>query len=333
MQNSKFSAGRSWLFVFRDILRYIIRLNFFSQQKWEAKCFGRNRRWVTIRFMVGSKLGTAWKVSKYRVISGSYFPVFTPSTGKYEPEITPYFNTFHVVLHSSHSHQSIKDVRRTSRTVSVLEHPLIEGKRLFWLDSFIYERKERSSLPEDESSQYEIIGNTEPLERRCSDRVCSWSNFCDIKHTSCPCKRVSMAANISTTSELPKYTPPNNKTKSKNEGKIEGISNNFWHLRKIVRNFERNSSQRRCKRHFWYICCKWATAFWCKQTKFWQDRNYEHIKPLSNKSVLRQLIMTIFCQHTTTLFKQYEWPCSYTTISFLDGKSHRFLKVPCKKSI
>ena len=40
---------------------------------------------------------TAWKVSKYGVISGSYFPVFSPNTGKYGPEITPYLNTFHAV--------------------------------------------------------------------------------------------------------------------------------------------------------------------------------------------------------------------------------------------
>ena len=33
---------------------------------------------------------TAWKVSKYGVISGPYFPVF-------RPEITPYLDTFHVV--------------------------------------------------------------------------------------------------------------------------------------------------------------------------------------------------------------------------------------------
>ena len=29
---------------------------------------------------------TAWKVSKYRVFSGPYFPVFSPNTGKYGPE-------------------------------------------------------------------------------------------------------------------------------------------------------------------------------------------------------------------------------------------------------
>ena len=35
---------------------------------------------------------TAWKVSKYGVISGPYFPGL--NTGKYGPEITPYFDTF-----------------------------------------------------------------------------------------------------------------------------------------------------------------------------------------------------------------------------------------------
>ena len=50
---------------------------------------------------------TAWKVSKYGVIAGPYFPafglnteryfVFSPNAGKYGPEITPYFGTFHAV--------------------------------------------------------------------------------------------------------------------------------------------------------------------------------------------------------------------------------------------
>ena len=34
-------------------------------------------------------------MSKYGVISGPYFPVFNPNTGKYGPEITPYLDTFH----------------------------------------------------------------------------------------------------------------------------------------------------------------------------------------------------------------------------------------------
>ena len=36
-------------------------------------------------------------MSKYGVISGPYFPIFTPNTGKYEQEIIPYFDTSHAV--------------------------------------------------------------------------------------------------------------------------------------------------------------------------------------------------------------------------------------------
>ena len=53
------------------------------------------------------KAFTAWKVSKYRVISGSYFTAFGlntvkcgPNAGKYGPEITPYLDTFHAVFMS-----------------------------------------------------------------------------------------------------------------------------------------------------------------------------------------------------------------------------------------
>ena len=40
------------------------------------------------------------KVSKYEVISGPYFSVFSLNIGKYGPEITPYLDTFLVVLNS-----------------------------------------------------------------------------------------------------------------------------------------------------------------------------------------------------------------------------------------
>ena len=57
-------------------------------------------------------MNTAWKVSKYGIISGPYFPVFglnteiyeantsvfSPNAGKYGPEITPYLDTFHAVV-------------------------------------------------------------------------------------------------------------------------------------------------------------------------------------------------------------------------------------------
>ena len=36
-------------------------------------------------------------LSKYRVFSGPYFPVFSPNTGKYGPEKAPYLDTFHAV--------------------------------------------------------------------------------------------------------------------------------------------------------------------------------------------------------------------------------------------
>ena len=39
---------------------------------------------------------TAWNVSKYEVISGSHFP--SPNAGKYGPQITRYFDTFHAVI-------------------------------------------------------------------------------------------------------------------------------------------------------------------------------------------------------------------------------------------
>ena len=42
-------------------------------------------------------LDTAWKVSKYGVISGPYFVVFGLNTRKYEPEITAYLDNFQTV--------------------------------------------------------------------------------------------------------------------------------------------------------------------------------------------------------------------------------------------
>ena len=54
---------------------------------------------------------TAWKVSKYEVISG-------PNTGKCEPEITPYLDTFHAV-HVNHDQEIlIRKIQCTSVGVS-----------------------------------------------------------------------------------------------------------------------------------------------------------------------------------------------------------------------
>ena len=40
---------------------------------------------------------TAWKVPKYGVFSGLYFPVFSPNTGKYGPQKTLDLDTFYAV--------------------------------------------------------------------------------------------------------------------------------------------------------------------------------------------------------------------------------------------
>ena len=45
-----------------------------------------------------TQLYTAWKVPKYGVYSGPYFPVLSPNTGKCGPEKTPYLDIFHTVL-------------------------------------------------------------------------------------------------------------------------------------------------------------------------------------------------------------------------------------------
>ena len=57
------------------------------------------------------KIYIAWKVSKYGVISGLYFPVFGLNTGKYGPEITPYLDTFHAVIEkiSNFHHRELQE--------------------------------------------------------------------------------------------------------------------------------------------------------------------------------------------------------------------------------
>ena len=45
----------------------------------------------------------AWNLSKYGVSFGSYFPVFSPNTGEFAPEITPYLDTFHAVANTHYT--------------------------------------------------------------------------------------------------------------------------------------------------------------------------------------------------------------------------------------
>ena len=55
---------------------------------------GINNSWTTIKI----KQFTVWKVIKYGVFSAPYFPIFSPNTGKYGQEKTPYLDTFHAVI-------------------------------------------------------------------------------------------------------------------------------------------------------------------------------------------------------------------------------------------
>ena len=69
-------AGEKWVSLVKKI----------KGEKWECRV---------------KEITTAWKVSKYGVISGRYFPVFRLNTGKHGPEITPCLDTFHAVYFES----------------------------------------------------------------------------------------------------------------------------------------------------------------------------------------------------------------------------------------
>ena len=83
---------------------------------------------------------------------------------------------------------------------------------LIWLLSLIYERKGRSNLPQDESSECEMNGNSEPLEEDVQTEDVHDETFVMSDIQTVP---VSTAENISTVSDSPKHTLRNNKTKSK----------------------------------------------------------------------------------------------------------------------
>ena len=76
----------------------------------------------------------AWKVSKYGVTSGPYFPVFSPNTGKYGPEITPYLDTFHAVVLFLY----IKTMRRRTIQTCSIKLTIKKGTCfLFWTNKTI----------------------------------------------------------------------------------------------------------------------------------------------------------------------------------------------------
>ena len=89
-------------FIFYTFTFYLIHLIICS-------CGLESLNKIFSTFNIFERPITVWKVSKYGVISGPYFPVLglnteksylsvlRPNTGKYEPEINPYLDTFHAV--------------------------------------------------------------------------------------------------------------------------------------------------------------------------------------------------------------------------------------------
>ena len=69
---------------------------------------------------------TAWKVSKYEVFSGPYFPVFGP-------EKSPYLDAFHAVWVSMHEYYSVNvkiiNHIKTSRDLSLMSSTLISKNK------------------------------------------------------------------------------------------------------------------------------------------------------------------------------------------------------------
>ena len=84
-------------FIFEIEQLWLARLNlsFHSEIIWSAFNYAVPSGNFKNVWLVENK--TSWKVPKYGVISGPYFPVFGLNTGKYGPENPPYLDTFYAV--------------------------------------------------------------------------------------------------------------------------------------------------------------------------------------------------------------------------------------------
>ena len=69
------------------------RWSFYSKHVFQQTIYSLQKNHLFFQVSLA-----AWKVSKYRVTSGPYFPVLGLNTGKYGLEITPYLDTFNAVI-------------------------------------------------------------------------------------------------------------------------------------------------------------------------------------------------------------------------------------------
>ena len=79
------------------LLKY--HVNMIKNKVWIIENNRKNSPFSSVEICKISDLNalcttTAWKVSKYGVFSGPYFPGFWLNTGKYGPEKTLYFGHF-----------------------------------------------------------------------------------------------------------------------------------------------------------------------------------------------------------------------------------------------
>ena len=81
-----------------DIFAYYLQIP-NSNEAVSDSCYTTIRFTASFQYspLISLQHITAWKVSKYGVFSGPYFPLFGLNTGKYGPEKTPYLDTFHAV--------------------------------------------------------------------------------------------------------------------------------------------------------------------------------------------------------------------------------------------
>ena len=108
--------------VFQIRYIFVSKLLLFVTNCFCNKFCKRSR--LIFMFLVSRKnwvQNTAWKVSKYGVLSGPYFTtfgLFSPNAGKYGPEKAPYLDTFHSAKVHNCYHTPIKNMTLSHRSKS-----------------------------------------------------------------------------------------------------------------------------------------------------------------------------------------------------------------------
>ena len=101
-----------WIIFVFLVVRWAIKISYFVQT-WKFSKFRNSfliiflsfHGYIKLKKTLNFKLPqtswftfAVWKVSKYKVFSGLYLPVFSPNPGKYGLEKTLYLDTFHSVI-------------------------------------------------------------------------------------------------------------------------------------------------------------------------------------------------------------------------------------------